>query len=132
MILDQFTFPVRVLVFKEGASEVKTVRVTNNNSTARATALANNSGTKFRVISTNIDFESADSNGLEVYFGTGANIGTNAGKEITEAHQAAIGPVFEAWPDGAGPIGAAGDEVSIRGTTAFAADVNLILTYREE
>ena len=114
------------------ASEVKTVRATNNNSTTRATALTPTSGKKVRVISVLIAFEGSTSNGLEVYFATGANIGTTGGKEIGEAHQAAIGPVFYAWPDGAGPVGAADDVVSIRGTAAVLEDVNLILTYREE
>ena len=114
------------------ASEVKTVRATNNNSTTRATALTPTSGKKVRVISVNIAFEGTTSNGLEVYFSTGANIGSTAGKEITEVHQAAIGPVFEAWPDGAGSVGAVDDVVSIRGTALVAEDVDLILVYREE
>ncbi len=118
--------------YPEGASEVKTVRATNTSSTTRATALTPTSGKKVRVISVNIAFNGATSNGLEVYFGTGANIGTTGGKEITEAHQAAIGPVFEAWPDGAGPVGAVDDVVSIRGTASVAEDVELTLVYREE
>ena len=114
------------------ASEVKTDRSTNNNSTTVATALTPTSGKKVRIISVLIAFEGSTSNGLEVYFGTGANIGTTGGKEIAEAHQAAIGPVFFAWPDGAGPVGAADDVVSLRGTAAVAEDVDLIVTYREE
>ena len=118
--------------YPELASEVKTARATNNNSITRATALTPTSGKKVRVLSVNIAFEGATSNGLEVYFDEGANIGTNSGKEIMEAHQAAVGPVFVAWPDGAGPVGAVDDVVSIRGTAAVAEDVDLILVYREE
>ena len=123
---------VRVIGGNSNPSEIKTVRATNNNSTTRATALTPASGKKVRVVSVNIAFEGGTSNGLEVYFDDGANIGTNAGKEITEAHQSAIGPVFESWPDGAGPIGGADEVVSIRGTALVTEDVNLILVYREE
>ncbi len=123
---------VRVIGGNSNPSETRTVRATNYNSTTRVTALTPASGKKVRVVSVNIAFEGATSNGLEVYFATGAKIGATGGKEITEAHQAAIGPVFEAWPDGAGPIGAVDDVVSIRGTALVAEDVNLILTYREE
>ena len=132
MILDAFTFPVNVRAAKEGASEVKTVRATNNNSTARVTALTPTSGKRVRVISQETTFAGATSNGLEIYFATGANIGTNSGKEIATPVQAASGSVFYAWPDGAGPVGFIGDVVSIRGTAAVADDVDLMLVYREE
>lgn len=130
--LNPFDFTVNVRAAKEGASGVKTVRATNNNSTTRATALTPTSGTRIRIISQETTFTGATSNGLEIYFSTGANVGTNAGKEIATPVQAAIGSVFYAWPDGAGPIGFIGDVVSIRGTAAVAEDVDLILTYREE
>ena len=115
-----------------GASEIKTVRAVNTSSTTKATVLTPASGKKVRIISVNIDFTGATSNGLEVYFGTGTDISTNAGKEITEGRQAAIGPIFEAWPDGGGPIGAADDIVTMRGTASVAEAVNIIIAYREE
>lgn len=114
------------------ASEVKTVRVTNTSANTVATVLTPTASTHIRIIAISIDFNGTTSNGLEVYFGDGTNIGTNAGKEIFEARQAAIGVVYIAFPDGAGPRGGPTEIISMRGTASVAEAVNLIVYYREE
>jgi len=119
--------------YRTGASEVRTFRATNTSSTTRANVVwPRDAGHRIRIISADIVHEGATANGLEVYFGDGANIGTNAGKEICEHRAAAVGSSFRVWPDGAGPVGTDGERVSLRGTDSVAQDVNLIITYREE
>ena len=115
-----------------GASEVKVTRASNTSSTTRATALTPTAGKAVRILSVNISFTGTTENGLEVYFGTGTNISSTVANAIAEARQAAIGPVFEAWLDGAGPIGDADEVVSLRGTASVAQVVDLIIVYREE
>jgi len=116
----------------KGASEVQTSRATNTSSTTRVTVFTPTASTHVRIIAISISFNGTTSNGLEVYFGDGTNIGTNAGKEIFEARQAAIGAVFIAFPDGAGPRGGLTELVSMRGTANVAEAVDLIVYYREE
>jgi len=72
---------------------------------------------------------------FEVYFGTGANIGSDATKIIAEqyldvgANEANTAVVF---PDGAGPVGAVDDVVSIRTSTDIGANGIVNIIYREE
>ena len=112
--------------------DVKTIRTVNASSVTRATVATPASGKRIRVHAVNVSFEAATSNGLEIYFHTGTNIGTNAGKEVTEVRQAAVGPVFEAWPAGHGPIGQIDEVLAIRGTANVAENVVSIITYTEE
>lgn len=110
-----------------GRSNVIVARVSNASSTTRATAITPTSGKRIEIIDTNINFTGINVNGLEIYFGTGANIGTTAAKAITEAHQVAEGPVFEILAR----VGAVDEVVSIRGTDSEAQPVDAIIAYKE-
>ena len=110
-----------------GRSNVKVARVTNTSSVTVATAITPASGKRIEIIDVNIDFTGVTSNGLEVYFGEGANIGITPNKAITEGHQAAEGPVFEILAR----VGAVDEVVSIRGTDNVAEAVNAIIAYKE-
>ncbi len=115
-----------------GSTPIRTTRATNTNSTTRATMLTPTTGTRIRIISVNMSFVATTSNGVEVYFGDGANIGSDVTKAVTEARQAGIGPVFEGWLDGAGPVGALNEVLSLRGSLQVNEDVDVIVVYREE
>jgi len=120
------------ILYVPGSSEVKTIRNTNASSTTTGRVLTPGPGLVLRVISVELVHEGATDNGIEVYFGTGANLGTNAGKEITEERSAAVGSEFRSWPEGGGPVGLPGEPISRRGTASVAQDVNIIIVYREE
>ncbi len=121
-----------------GASDVKTVRLTTGStSTTRSTELTPTSGKKIRVISLDLSTDNTTVAQFEVYFGTGTNITTNAGKEIAETRldeqAAGMLPYFtKSWPDGGGPVGAVNDVVSIRTSANIGTGGFGILTYREE
>lgn len=126
---------LNVNVHRDGASEVKSKRlVTSDPSTTRVTVATPASGKKIRIISCHTTHGSTTGSHNEVYFGTGANIGSNAGKEIIGAIVDALDfPAFGlVWPDGAGPVGAVDDVVSFR--TQFNVTTNsfVIILYREE
>ena len=131
-LLTETTGRLDVALHSNAASVVKTVRAINISSTTRATVLTPTSGKAARILSVNIVHEGTTSNGLEVYFSTGANITTTAGKEITEERAASIGTYAIGWNDGAGPVGAVNDVISMRGTASVAENVTIIVTYREE
>lgn len=117
-----------------GASEVKQARgPVAGASTSRQDVVTASAGKKIRLISVSMSFDSSDITGFEYYFGDGANITSNAGKEIADFRiDQDVNPiVVMSWPDGAGPVGAADDEFSFR---AVAANGNprLDVIYREE
>lgn len=120
------------ILYVPGSSEVKSVRISNTSSTTTVRAVTPGPGLVLRVISVEMVHAGATSNGLEVYFGTGANIGTNAGSEITERRAAAIGSDFRSWPERGGPVGGPGEPISTRGTASVAEAVTCIIHYREE
>ena len=116
-----------------GASEVLSVRLRAAASSTRATVLTPTSGKAIRIISIEVNYDNTSGLLIEVYFGTGANIGTNAGKEISEGvydrddfHNHRV-----SWPDGGGPVGAVDDVLSIRSTVATG-NTGIIVHYREE
>lgn len=118
-----------------GASEVKQIRVVvGATSVNRGEVLDPTSGTKARIIAVFIHSTDAISSTFEVYFGTGANIGTAPAKSIFEtvldtADKPADHVVF---PDGAGPVGLADEVVSWRTGTEIGVTAAIVLVYREE
>lgn len=118
-----------------GASEVKQIRVVvGATSVNRATVLDPSSGTKARIIAVFITSSDGTVSTFEVYFHTGANIGTTPAKAIYETvldlvDHPADGVVF---PDGAGPVGDADEVVSWRTGTEIGATAAIVLVYREE
>ena len=116
-----------------GASDVKSVRGTIG-STTRATLLTPTSGKKVRIISLEVTGQDAAAHNIETYFATGANITTNAGKEIAEPLvDLTDAPNYhEPSPDGGGPVGAVDDVVSMRCSTAPTTASIVHVKYREE
>ena len=116
-----------------GASEVKAIRG-NPTSTTRATLLTPTGGKKVRIISVVMVANSTTATIAELYFDTGANIGSDATKYIYEFHaDRAAGNSDNGnliFPDGGGPIGAADDVVSMR--LSVTSDVFVGILYREE
>lgn len=101
--------------------------------TTRATAITPTSGKRVRIIAIRYNTQVADAHRTEVYFGTGANITTTAGKEIDEFTAAAAnvtgGIVFN---EGEGPAGAVDEVVSVRSSATLGTGDAVIITYREE
>ncbi len=116
-----------------GASIVKSVRGTIG-STTRATLLTPSSGKKVRIISVEVTGQDTAAHNVEVYFSTGANITTTAGKEIAEPLvDITDAPNYhEPSPDGGGSIGAIDDVVSMRCSTAPTTASIVHVKYREE
>lgn len=117
-----------------GASEVKAVRQTISNSSTVVTAATPTSGKKIRIISVIINYDSTTATAAEVYFDTGANIASDELKAIGEAFM--LSPDNQTasftWPDGAGPVGAVDDVLSVREGTAVTATLSFVIHYREE
>ena len=111
--------------------DVKSIRGTNNNSTTRADLLAGQAGITYDIIDVAIDFKGTTANGLELYFGSGANIDVDDDKYIMQASQAAIGVVLFKMDDEHRPRGAAGDAISLRGIIAVAEDIDTTVRYWE-
>ena len=115
-----------------GASEVKSA-FAQISSTTVATIATPASGKKIRLIAVVAGFNHATKEFLELYFGAGANITTNIGKEVAKVEQDVTdAPNYvQSWPDGAGPVGAADDVISGRseGTNG---EHNVTILYREE
>ena len=117
-----------------GASEVKSVRQTISNSTTVVTAATPASGKKIRIISVIINYDSTTTTAAEVYFDTGANIASDETKAIAESFMVSpdVQQVSFVWPDGAGPVGAADDVLSVREGTGVVATLSFVIHYREE
>lgn len=119
---------------KSLGSEVLAIRETISNSTTVATAATPVSGKRIRIISVIINYDSTTATSAEVYFDTGANIGSDETKVIAEGFM--LSPEFRqvafAWPDGGGPAGAVDDVLSVREGTAVVATLSFVIHYREE
>ena len=127
--------PLFTRAFKPGASEVKALRhLGSGTTTTRATMITPTSGKKIRIVSVQMMNTNADSTEVEVYFGTGTNITTNAGKEISAPRLDGIDmPSYGlSWPDGGGPVGVVDEVVSVRTGTAVGASMAVTTHYREE
>jgi len=129
------TEPSIFVAYPPSASESLQAQLVNCNSSTRTDGIwPSGQNRSLRVLMVEYQSLGACANGLELYFGSGTNICTNAGKEITEFRSAAItyqGP--KRWPDGAGPIGLPGERLSYRGTAAvFNQPTRATIHYREE
>ena len=120
-----------------GAGEVQVERlITANPSTTRADAVAAIAGTQFRIVSVQLLNLSSTSTFVEIYFGDGANITSTTTKAI--AHPFLDGDLGGSitdsmmWPDGGGPIGAAGDQISIRTNNNVTTNAYALIVYRAE
>jgi len=115
-----------------GRSEIITARSSATASGTVATLATPTSGTRARIVYLSAMFDSGTAASFEVYFGTGTNITTNAGKEIANffmdlTDNPSDGIVF---PQDSGPIGAADDVISIR-SSGSAGTFSIIVGYTE-
>ena len=127
--------PLFTRAFKPGAGEVLAARlVTVSDSSTRVTVATPTSGKKIRLLSCQLTTSSGSVTTYEVYFHTGANITTNAGKEIASPRLVdTVDPNHVAfWPDGGGPVGAVDDVVSLRTAGDILTGGIIVIHYREE
>lgn len=118
-----------------GAGEVLSARSwTSSTSTTRITVATPTTGKSIRLISCMVSLNSATVSRFQVYFGTGANILTNAGKEIFEAFCDVVDEPNAriVWPDGGGPVGAVNEVVSLIADPDIGTNGDVIIHYREE
>lgn len=126
---------LNVNVYRDGASEVKSINATTTNpSTTRVTLLTPTSGKKVRIVGVIIANVSVGGANMELYFGTGSNFTTDRSKVIVFARlEADVLPSFElSFPDGGGPVGAVDEVVSMRTGTNITTNGIFIIHYREE
>jgi len=126
---------LNVNVFADGASEVKSaLKQIGFFSDSRETVATPTSGKKIRLISVQLLTKDTTAEPMQVYFGTGASITTNAGKEImyTLTNVVDAPSPSMVWPDGAGPVGAVDDVVSFRTNVDISSDLWIVIHYREE
>ena len=116
--------------------EVKTyTKVTATNSSTKVTLVTPASAKRIRVIAVMVTSSSTTGATFEVYFHTGDNIDSAATKAIFASYLDAdlnTGCDNVAFPDGAGPVGAIGEVVSMRTSADVAANGRFTIVYREE
>jgi hypothetical protein len=124
-----------VKVAQPASGEVLSQRYTSEtDSSARHTMIDPTSGKKIRMVALVINFSSSTTTLVEIYFGSGAGISTTGTKAIAhvrvdkEDHPT----VVIVWPDGAGPVGAADDDLSVRTDTDITSNFRCTIQYREE
>ena len=119
-----------------GASDVlvETAVVTTTESTRR-TLFTPTAGTRARILAVLANVPGASQLGIEVYFGTGANIDTNSTSAIVRDYAVLVSSgnakgVGFVFPDGGGPVGAVDEVVSTRALAAT--NYHVLVVYREE
>lgn len=120
---------------KPGTSETLTANIAFSGCNTRQDGIFPSCANKsLRIIGINTTFKGATANGVEYYFGTGANLGTNAGSEISEIQNPASNRRLYSrfWPIGAGPIGHPGQRFSFKGTVDVDEAVSAVVYYKEE
>ncbi len=118
-----------------GAGVVTSTKVNAGDpSSTRVTVATPTSGTRIRMVSIILMNFSATTSQLQVYFDTGANIDTDISKAIGAARldNDHTPNLVAAWPDGAGPVGAVDDVISLRATPDVTTNAVIVCQYREE
>lgn len=118
-----------------GASEiVSTVAATVSSSATRLTVATPAAGKRIRMIAFALRSADAISSLFSLFFGLGSTILITPSKSIFTVQldtdhtpNAAL-----AWPDGAGPVGAVNDVVSLTASPNISGNGLVVVTYREE
>ncbi len=117
-------------------TEVKTYyKATVSDSTTKVTLVTPATGRKIRVLSVKCSSSSTTGALFETYFHTGANITSTVTNAIDASYLDAdlnTGESFAGWPDGASPVGAADEVVSMRTSANVSAAGSFTIVYREE
>ena len=118
-----------------GAGEVTTTRKTTaSDSSVRVTVLTPTSGKKIRIISYECVTTHTTGTRFELYFDTGASLGSDCTKGIGQPYidVDTVPLAYESWPDGAGPVGAVDAVLSLRTLGDIGASGRIVVKYREE
>jgi len=118
-----------------GASDVKATRkLTVAASSTRVTLLTPTTGKKVRILYVFLITESGTVTQFELYFGTGANIGTDVTKYVLESLLDLIDlpSIQVGFLDGGGPVGAVDEVVSMRTAADISSSGTFAILYREE
>lgn len=116
-----------------GAGVVQATRAFRSSDTTRVTAITPAAGNRVRILAIFHICTSPTSTSLECYFGTGANLPTDITKSICEVQLdlTDLPTVVVSFGDGAGPVGAVDEVVSVRQTVSALSTVWIII-FREE
>lgn len=117
-----------------GASEVKAETVNHTVSATRQDIVAGQAGVKYRIIAVIANFDNATAaTTVSIYFGDGANGYIDTSKSIvhTLLDLTDHPEIVLVFPDGAGPVGAAEDEISHREDVSTG-NIHITVIYREE
>jgi len=120
-----------------GASEIISGSVSSDSdSSTRATVATPNSGKKIRIVQIMAWTLSATVHRVEFYFDTGANGQSDRtkviGSQVLDSDGTGGPNMILTFPDGAGPIGAADDVISVRTSTNIGTSNEFEVHYREE
>lgn len=120
-----------------GASEIISGSVSSSSdSSTRATVATPNSGKKIRIVQIMAWTLSATVHRVEFYFDTGANGQSDRtkviGSQVLDSDGTGGPNMILTFPDGAGPIGAADDVISVRTSTNISTSNEFEVHYREE
>jgi len=120
-----------------GASEIISGSVSSDSdSSTRATVATPNSGKKIRIVQIMAWTLSATVHRVEFYFDTGANNQSDRtkviGSQVLDSDGTGGPNMILTFPDGAGPIGAADDVISVRTSTNIGTSNEFEVHYREE
>lgn len=118
-----------------GASVVTNIFFAYGVDAQRKTIATPSAGTRIRIISMSILNSNVTGTSVEIYFGTGSSIGINPSKAAIDVRlEADIHPTETmVFPDGAGPVGAVDDVLSLRSQTILGANNGqVVIQYREE
>jgi len=120
-----------------GASEIISGSVSSSSdSSTRATVATPNSGKKIRIVQIMAWTLSATVHRVEFYFDTGANGQSDRtkviGSQVLDSDGTGGPNMILTFPDGAGPIGAADDVISVRTSTNIGTSNEFEVHYREE
>jgi len=120
-----------------GASEIISGSVSSDSdSSTRATVATPNSGKKARIVQIQAWTVSATAHRVEFYFDTGANNQSDRtkviGSQVLDSDGTGGPNMILTFPDGAGPIGAADDVISVRTSTNIGTSNEFEVHYREE
>jgi hypothetical protein len=120
-----------------GASEIISGSISSSgDSSTRATVATPNSGKKARIIQIMAWTVSATVHRVEFYFDTGANSQTDRtkiiGSQVLDSDGTGGPNMILTFPDGAGPVGAADDVISVRTSANVATSSEFEVHYREE
>jgi len=115
--------------------EVKSLtQKTTGTSTTKATMITPAATKRVRIISVSVVNLSNTGSEIQAYFHTGANIDGAVAKAIFSAwcDTDFCSSASQSWPDGAGPVGAIGEVVSICTSADITTNGRVTIAYREE